>query len=247
MTARLMRYCGVVGAVVLAAACTGHHVDPATLAPDVLFSRADSLYQAHEYGKAIPLLDAFVQNHLGDPRAPQAEFMLGKSYAARHDYLTAATHYQRLVSGFPGSAYDVQARFGLCDSYQHLSPEPALDQEYTHSALIHCQSVAENFPGTPEAEQAAKYVVEMREKLAEKLFNTGIFYVKRRAYDAAVVYLRSVVVQFPNTTSAPKALKQLAETYSKMGYVEDAQAARDQLLKEYPQSGEAQAMRPVGH
>jgi outer membrane protein assembly factor BamD len=229
--------------LLLAAGCATHRVNPASLSPDALFARADTLYQAKEYGKAIPLLEAFVQQHVTDPRAPQAEFMLGTSYMARKEYLTAATNFQRLVEDFPGSPHDLDARFAICQAYVHLSPKPALDQEYTRAALTHCQSIADNFGGTTQATQAKKYVDQLQDKLAEKLFDTGRFYAKRKAYDSAVVYFRMVVSQYPQTSSAPAALQELAECYKIMGYVEDAEQARQQLLKDYPQSSQAQALR----
>jgi outer membrane protein assembly factor BamD (BamD/ComL family) len=58
-----------------------------------------------------------------------------------------------------------------------------------------------------------------------------------------VVYFEEVVTEYPDTTIAPGALEQLVETYSRLGYVEDAEDARERLLREYPQSPEAQAMQ----
>jgi hypothetical protein len=51
-----------------------------------------------------------------------------------------------------------------------------------------------------------------------------------------------VLAEFPDTPSAPAALAQLIETYERIGYVEDAAAARDRLRQEYPESMEAQEL-----
>ena len=137
----------------------------------------------------------------------------------------------------------LEARFQTCEAYYRLSPRPALDQEYTVSAMIHCQSIPEYYPGTEYAEQAQEYVVELRGKLAQKAYETGMFYFRRRAYDSAGVDFEDVVDQYADTPAAPAALGQLVETYTRIGYVEDAEEARERLLEEYPQSPEAQQVR----
>lgn len=238
------RITALAGLSLLLGACASRQQNPAQLAPDVLYEMGSAAYARGDWDETIRLFDVFVNQHIGDPRAPEARMQLGRAYMQEREYVTAATHFQRLVNDYPFSPFGLEARFLTCDAYRRLSPRPALDQEYTNSALAHCESVANNFPGTPEAEQAAAFVADLREKLARKMFETGDFYFRRRAYDSAVVYFTDVLEQFPNTTAAPEALAQLVETYTRIGYVEDAQEARDRLLQQYPQSEQAQALRP---
>src|SRR5690606_26708493 len=127
----------------------------------------------------------------------------------------------------PTSEHALAARFGICESYYNLSPRPELDQEYTYSGIAHCESVASNFPDSPPGGTAAEYRNELRDKLAAKVYNAGRFYMRRRAYDAAVVYLRDVVNNFPQTRFAPMAIQSMMEAYEIMGYVEDAEAQRE--------------------
>ncbi len=229
--------------MILLAGCVRRPPNYAAMAPDDLFQRADAAFEDRNFTRAIQILDVFVQQHLGDPRAPQARLMLGEAHLARKEYLTAALHFQRLVNDFPSSPLQREARFGICEGYQRLSPKAPLDQEYTQSAILHCESVAQNYAGSPEAERAAAFVVDLRDKLARKAYETGLYYFKRRAYDAAVVYFSEVVDLYPGTSYAPKALGELVDTYDEIGYVEEAQEARDRLLREYPESAEARAVR----
>jgi outer membrane protein assembly factor BamD len=232
----------LLASLALLAACATKQVNPATLTPDDLYQRANTAYTARKFTRAIPLLEAFVQQHGGDERAPEAQMMLAKSHYEKHDYITAAAEYQRLVEAYPNSPLNLDARFAICQSYLQLSPKPALDQEYTRAALGHCQSVATSFAGTPQAEQAAKVVTELNEKLARKTYDNAIFYFKRHAYDAAIVYFNQVLDSYPATTLAPAALQKTVETYNILGYVEEAAQARDRLLKDYPESAEARAL-----
>ena len=227
--------------LLFSAGCGARQVDLSTLAADDLYSGAMAAYEDRNWGRAIEMLEFFVAQYLGDPRAADARMLLGDIHMDRREYPTAATHYQRFAIDYPGDPRGLSARFNICEAYYRLSPRPALDQEFTVSALAHCQSLAENYVGTPEAEQAVAHIDDLRWKLAKKVYDTGMFYFRRRAYDAAVVYFEDVVEQYPRTDLAPAALSQLAETYDRIGYVEDAAEARERLLREYPESPEALA------
>ncbi|HEX6927461.1 MAG TPA: outer membrane protein assembly factor BamD [Longimicrobiaceae bacterium] len=226
----------------LLAGCAGNQINPAQLTADELYTQAMGFYEAGNLGRALPLMESFVQLHFGDPRAPDVRLELGKAYERRRQYITAASHYQRLVEDYPTSPHALTARFGICHAYYRLSPPPQLDQNYTYSGIAHCESVATNYPNTEEAQKAAEYLEEMRNKLAQKLYDNGTFYMRRRAYDAAEVYLQRVVENFPQTPFAPKAIASLIETYERMGYVEAAEEQREKLLSEYPESPEAQEL-----
>jgi outer membrane protein assembly factor BamD len=230
-------------ALLLAAGGCASRQNLSLLPPDDLYAQAIEAFDAERWDRVVTLLEFFVNTHLGDPRVPDARMRLGRAYMERGEYVTAATQFLRLVTDFPSDPQALSARFLVCESYYLLSPRPPLDQEYTISALLHCQSIVDYFPGTTEANQAAEHVTQLRERLALKLYNTGMFYFRQRAYDSAVVYFQEVVNQYPNTTAAPAALGQLVETYSRLGYVEDAAETRQRLLEEYPQSPEAQALR----
>ena len=227
-------------------ACVKEGPNLAMVPADDLYAQAVAAYEEPNYGRAIEYLTAFVENHLGDPRAPEARMMLARSHMQRRDEITAIMHYQRLVNDFPSSPLQLDARFGICEAYNQLSPRPALDPEYTRSAILHCESIGQYYPGTEQAETATEYVRVLREKLAQKLYDTGVFYADRRIYDGAVIYFEDVVREYPTTTFAPAALKRLTETYGRMGYVEDAAEARERLLTRYPDSPEAVTLRADG-
>lgn len=229
--------------VLLLAGCSGNRINPARLTADELYERAAGYYQAGDLGRALPLLESFVQLHFGDPRSPEARLWLGQGYERRRQWITAAAHFQRLVEDYPSSPHALTARFGICNAYYRLSPPPQLDQEYTYAGIAHCESVSSTYPGTEEGETAGRYLQELRDKLAKKVYDAGAFYVRRRAHDAAILYFQNVLENFSQTVYAPMALQSLVETYRELGYVEDADAHQQRLLEEYPESPEAQQLR----
>src|SRR5688500_13296739 len=169
----MMRILAPALCLLLLAGCASRRVDPRTLAPDVLWTRASAEYDEGDYGAAIPFLEAFVEQHLGDPRAPEALMRLGRANMARRQYISAASYFQRLAEDFPSSPLNLEARYAICTAYVRLSPKPPLDQEYTRAAVDHCGSVAISYPATAEADSARAHAGRMLERLAEKEYLNG--------------------------------------------------------------------------
>jgi outer membrane protein assembly factor BamD len=226
---------------VLLAGCH-HNRAPEPVSPDVVYGRAQAAYAAHKNGRAATLFQQFLALAPGDARAPEATYLTGRAHMGSHEYVTAAADFLRVVNDFPSDTLSRPARMGLCEAYVRLAPRAQLDQEYTNSAIAYCQSFAENFPSTPQADRAASYVRDMQTRLAEKEYDTGLFYFRRKAYDAAVIYFNRAANDFPTTPIAPAALLKLVQSYGAVGYVEERDAAKARLLKDYPESPEAKSL-----
>ncbi len=247
MNTSVMRRLGVlgIGLYTLASVGCGPRRPAARPSPETLFREGMAAYAARNYGRAVARLEPFVQANIGDPRVPEARLTLGRARLARRDYVAAAADFDRLVTDFPTSPLAPEGRFGMCEAYTRLSPRPQLDPEYTNAAIAHCESIIRSYPGTPQAEQASERVRELRTKLALKSYDTGMFYFKRRAYDAAVISFQDVVARFPDTSVAPTALLRIYESYQRIGYAEEAAEARARLLRDYASSPEARGLSPA--
>jgi len=215
----------------------------APITPEIALVRGLNAYRAHRYTRAADLIKRWVDaNAAGDPRMPGALMALGTSHIHTGEYLTASSELLRLVTDYPQAAEQQEARFRLCEAYRGLSPRAQLDQQYTETAITYCQSYAGYYPQTPQADTARTWVSDMREKLAYKAYLNGQFYFRRQAYDAAVIYFNDAVNGYPETKWAPAALARVVDTYGKIGYREEAEEARQRLLRDFPQSPEAKLL-----
>lgn len=212
---------------------------PPPLTVESAYTQGMEAFNAGSYRRAAELLGQFVPNAAADPRLKGALMALGRAHLETRDYISATAQFLRVATEFPRDPEAAEARFGLCDAYHRLSPRPQLDPEYTHAAITYCESYASIYPGTEQARQAQQWVVEMRGKLAEKVYENGFFYFRRGLYDASVLSFGEVLTQFPESEWASRALARLVEAYGRMGYREEEAAARARLLREYPQSPEA--------
>jgi len=224
------------------AGCFHHGGTVNQLSPDVLFQNALTALQQHKYGKAQELFERFTIQYPTHARNQEARFHLAEAYLVKHEYVTAAEEFVRLASDFPAGAYADDARFKVCEAYYKLSPKPQLDQQYTRSAVDHCQSLLTYYPNSEFAQQGQQLLTDLRNKLALKEYLTGEFYYKRSAFDSAILYYEGTLRDYSDTKIAPTALMRLYQTYTHLNYKEEADAAKQRLLKDYPNSPEAKQL-----
>ena len=242
MTSKLLRH-GLCAALLALPALSGCLLfkTPPPLTAEVAFQRGMDAYRAQRWGRAATLLQTWVDASAGDPRLPDALYALGHARMETGEFLLAASTMLRIVTDYPTNPRQQDARFRVCQAYKRLSPRPQLDQEHTQTALIYCDSYAQYYPQTPQADTARQWVSTLRENLARKEFEAGAWYARRGFLDAAVIYFQRAADEYPDTPVAPAALLRLAETYDRLGYKEEAEEARTRLRRDFPQSPEARS------
>jgi outer membrane protein assembly factor BamD len=213
------------------------------LSPEALYEQAQAALERRDWSDAIELFERFMIQFPTHGRVAEARFRLGEAYFGKKEYITAGTEFSRLANDYPAGPWADDARFKVCESYQRLSPKPQLDQQYTRAAVDHCQSLLTYYPNSDFAPRAREVIMALRSKLAEKDFLTGNYYRKLKAYDSAIIYYDSAVRNYAETSVAPRALLALYETYQILGYKEEADAAKERLLKDYPSSPEAKQVQ----
>lgn len=207
-----------------------------------LLARGMELYRAREFTDAIRYLDHFVLENPTHPRVEEALFYLADSYFGKEEYVTAAGRFTRLAEDYPNGEWADDARFKVCESYRELSPEPTLDQQYTQAAIDHCRSLVVYHPESEHVPAASRIITAMENRLARKALLNGEFYMKRDAFDSAIIYYESVLEKWPTSDVAPEALREMIRAYERIGYDAEAAATRERLLRDYPDSAAARAL-----
>jgi outer membrane protein assembly factor BamD len=226
-------------AILLLAGCGSRQASLAELGAEELWIRGVEEFADEDWGEAIRYLDRYTLVGGSDPRVYQARYYVAQAHFNEGEYVTAATEASRLAGDLGRLDLADDARFLACDSYRELSPRPQLDQEYTRAALEHCAALVDYFPDSEFADPATEIVNAMWSKLAEKVFEAGDWYQRRRAYDSAIIYFEEVADAYPNTVWAPRALGRMIEVYGILEYEEDQAEARQRLLQSYPDSDAA--------
>ncbi|HSJ24061.1 MAG TPA: outer membrane protein assembly factor BamD [Longimicrobiales bacterium] len=229
--------------VVLSIACASRGPSLEGLDGDALFALGMEELERRRWESAAQTFERLIFTHPNHPRVAEARFRIGETYQGRREWLTAALEFNRLAAEFPAGAWADDARFQVCRSYYEMSPPPQLDQEYTHQALDHCQSLLIFYPESEFVPEAEAIIEEMVNRLAEKEYLIGEDYYRRRAFDSAAIYYDALAREYPMTRWAPRALLRLVQIYDRLGYEPEARSARDRLLQQFPDSPEAQQVR----
>jgi len=149
------------------------------------------------------------------------------------DAINAANRYITLHPGGKdvGYAYYLVA---IC-TYDQIA-NTRRDQSATIKAVAALEEVAQRFPGTPYAQDAAQKVLVARDHLAGKEMEVGRYYFRQGAYLAGINRFKKVVTDYRNTSQTPEALYRLTEGYMALGVVSEAQTAAAVLGTNYPDS-----------
>ena len=207
-----------------------------------IYPNADKLYQValaeYKAGRFDNAAKAFEKLTLDlparDPRLPLAFYYMAQSQEKNGENLLAAGTYNRLIDAFPQDTLVDDALFLSGRAYEREWRHPELDATYGRSAIAAYESLLASYPDSPYSKRAQDRLSRLDEWLAEKDYNTAYLYLKRKAYDSAILYFKDVIRQHPNAKKTREAHLRLLEAYRAIRYTEDARDLCDAMRKAYP-------------
>jgi outer membrane protein assembly factor BamD len=171
-----------------------------------------------------------------DTLLPRAQWYLGLARRENDERLMAAQAFIRIVDQFPEDTLADEALYYSGLSYREMWRRPSLDPQYGILAQGQFRLLQGLFPDSPYMELATAQLAELEEWMARKDFETGMHYVRRRAYDSGIIYLRDVVSNHPNTDYARRAMLELVKVYRLpvINYQDDAEEVCAALRAGFP-------------
>jgi len=202
---------------------------------DELFKAATAEYKAHHWDNAVHAFERLTTElSPRDPRIAQAYFFLGKSQEKMGDHLLAAKSYSRVYELLPQDTLADDALLASGMAYQHMWRKPALDAEYGQDALTQYQTFLGYYADSPLIPAVSKQMTQLDEWFATKDYNTGIHYLKRKAFDSSIIYFKDVIRLHPTAQVTRDAYLRLHEAYKAISYKDDARDLCDTMRKTYP-------------
>ncbi|MFO1089179.1 MAG: outer membrane protein assembly factor BamD [Hyphomicrobiales bacterium] len=168
--------------------------------------------------------------------ATRAILMQAYAQYMRNEYDDAISAAQRFITLHPGHKDTAYAYYLVAMCYYEQIRDIQRDQSTTQKALDALDEVARRFPGTPYAQDAEQKALLARDHLAGKELEVGRYYMRKKAYLAAINRFKTVIVQYQTTSQTPEALYRLTEAYLALGIRSEAQTAAAVLGQNFPNS-----------
>ncbi len=225
------------GAVLLVAAtaCGGSYDPGQHPTPESLYEASLRSFRMGDCGKARPGFQRLTFELEGsDPRQAEARYYLAECLLDDGDELEAARQFRRVSDEFPRHELAPDALLRAGDANAELWKDPELDPTYGETAVATYQELMGRYPASPAAQRARLRIAELNDMFAEKEFKAGIFYMRLRAYDSAIIYFKEVVARFGQSRFAGPAVVRLVEAFDRIGYDDEKRDMCQYLKRYYP-------------
>jgi len=210
--------------------------------PEGEFQAAYQQYEKEKYSTSIESFKNLIYKYPGSDLVEQCRYYLADAYYLNRDYLLAANEFELLNREFPQGRFADVALFKAGLAYAEMSRRPERDQTETIKAIETLQTLLAKYPNTQYADTARTQIDRQKDKMARKELGTAMFYLRLKQYDSAIIYLKGVLSNYPESTVLPAVLYHLYVASNKMGYPDDARDAKNWLCKDYPDSGYAEGL-----
>jgi outer membrane protein assembly factor BamD len=204
---------------------------------DTLWAKSQRAVRHGKWGDAVKYLErALLEFPPGDMRASQAHFFLGEAQFALGSHLQAAREFRKVSDDTPNDPLAPTALLRAGDVYADLWRRPELDPSYGQTALATYQELLNRYPGGTPAKRAQRQIDDLQERFAYKEYKAALYYMRLKAYDSAILYLKDLVATYPRSAVAPDALIRLVQAYRTLGYKEDVQETCGYIRRFHPKA-----------
>ena len=159
--------------------------------------------------KAVEIFQAIVDDGPFSEYGQLAQYKLGLSHLALHDYEQAVSAFEQVVSRYPYSPLVDDARFQIAQASLKGTFRADYDQSPTDLAIRELEAFLREYPESDLSKDAAARLRELTERRAQHEYQVAQFYERRKHPASALLYYTSIVEHFPQTAWAPQAAARL--------------------------------------
>ena len=200
------------------------------------FARGKQKFDGGDYLDAIDEFQIVTIQFRGSAVADDAQYYLGECYFERHEYIIAASEYETLIRRMRASDLIPLAQYKRAMCYHKLSPRADLDQQHTKKAIDTFQEFIEYNPTHELVPDAETRIVELNNKLAEKMYKNGNLYVSLHYYRSARIEFERVLEVYHDSEWADDANIGLAKLHLNRKRYRDAKDAIERFFIRFPDS-----------
>jgi outer membrane protein assembly factor BamD len=162
-------------------------------------TKALEYYEKKDYQRAFPLLEELVSVYRATAKAEDIYFYYAYCHYHMDDLISAGYHFSQFAKSYPTSKRAEEASFMNAYCYYRGSPNYSLDQRNTIRAIEELQLYLNQYPSSSRVDECNQLIDKLRMKLEKKSFESAMLYYKTLDYKGAIVALKNVIKDYPNT------------------------------------------------
>ena len=164
------------------------------------FEKAMGYFDKGKYSRAKDEFDYIIMADPGSKISNESQYYMAESMYQIKEYDEASIAFDRYVRFSPDYSKIEKARYRICECAINFSNSYQREQSQTHRALEQLQMFIEDFPASDLINDAEDAMLALRLKLAQKDYEVGRMYLKLEEYDSALIYFRSVLNHYYDTS-----------------------------------------------
>ena len=184
--------------------------------PEALYARAATEYKDGNYKKAQEFFLRVKEEYPLHDMAVLAEIGVADSLYSAKEYAPAGDAYSDFISLHPVNENVPYAiyQMGMC----HYNQMEAIDRDQTETikARKEWEKLIARYPESKFSTMAEKMLREVKQKLAEREFYVGKFYLRQKKYQAALSRFEKMANEYPGIGFDSKIEYYLNETKAKI-------------------------------
>ncbi len=166
---------------------------------DKKYEMAVKYYEDGDFTRAFNLLEELKGIFRGTKRAEKVGFYLAGSYFGKKEYVYAGYEYGIFARTYPQSEYAEEALYKSAYCAYLNASSSSLDSKYTQEGINTIQYFIERNPKSKYVSECNKLIDDLRGRLENKAFNNAKLYYNLSDYKAAVISLKNVLNDYPDT------------------------------------------------
>ena len=169
------------------------------------FTHGKKLFDKKKYARAKDDFDYIILNDRGSEMGKEARYYQAESLFKLKQYSDAISSYERFLQYSDDNVKKEFCRFRVCECYYNISNKHNRDQSNNDIALETLQMFIDDFSNSKFLDMAEEFILDLRLRKAEKLYETGRLYLKEKEFDSAIIYFNNVIDNYYDTNYADEA------------------------------------------
>jgi outer membrane protein assembly factor BamD len=193
--------------------------------------------------KAKVKIEQLLEDHPDSKERAAATMLLADIHYRMEEYEEAKFHYQKFIELYPAHQFVDRAHFYNAKSNFKLTDLASRDLTPVNQALEGFERFIQDFPKSSYLKPAEIKITELLDILAQNIFEIGKFYYRTGSYQAAILRLKRLKVEYPKHSYILEAEFLLGESYYHEQNFSEATAYYKVVIKSSPRSEFAKEAR----